>query len=217
MLTGLILIVAVSCVFVLTAPFVVLPTPVVRIAIANCFRSDGTFSRYRSRFEFRAIAGLGRSMLAVLLVILAPLLLAGLAIHSFVIPAPLAVEALLTDFSDADAWRTNPKRGPFEDVARRHERFVMEQGGTRQDALGIQKVLWQSLPAIGIVWLISMFVFADWICRLSRAAFQDYHHGLRTRSLILTNKRHAAHLCTQPDVQARRSYLTGTYDAGTAP
>jgi len=209
MLTGLSLAVVVCCIFVVTAPVVVLPTPVLREALRNCFRSDGKFSGYRSKHEFRAFTGLGRTMLAVLLLILSPLLLAGIAIHSLVIPAPLAVEALLTNFNDSDAWRTNPRRGPFEDVARRHEQFVLEQGGTRQDALKIQRVLWRSLPAIGIVWLAAMFVFADWICRLSRTGFRDYHHGLRTRSMILSNKRHAVQLCKQPEVQARRDYLTG--------
>ncbi len=217
MLTGLCLAVAACCIFVVTAPVVVLPTPVLREAMRNCFRSDGTFSGYRSKYEFRAFTDLGRTMLVVLLLILSPLLLAAIAIHSLVIPAPLAIEALLTNFSDSDAWRTNPRRGPFEDVARRHEQFVMEQGGTRQDALKIQRVLWRSLPAIGIVWLAAMFVFADWICRLSRTAFRDYHHGLRTRSMILSNKRHARHLCEQPEVQARRDYLTGCHRADARP
>lgn len=212
MLTGLLVIVAAIWLFVITAPLVVLPSRARRAAARNCFRSDRSFSRHRAAHEARAIADLGGTMLVVLLVVVSPLLLASVAIHSVVIPVPLAFEALQTDFNNDAAWEANPRRGPYEQVAQKHERFVVARGGTKADARVIQKVLWKSIPFVIITWTVSMFVFAGWICRLSRAAFCEYHRGLRTRTLILNNKRHAVALCKRPNVIARRSYLTGSRD-----
>lgn len=210
MLLGLALVLFGVPLFVMTAPLVVLPPRARRAAARNCFRSDRSFSRHRASHEARAIIDLGGTMFVVLLIVLAPLAVAAVAVHSSVIPIPLAIEAVQTDFSNSEAWELNPRRGPYESIAQRHERFVLSRGGTLQDARAIQKVLWTTAPFVAIVWVASMFVLAGWICRLSRVAFCEYHQGLRTRTMILHNKRHAATLCKQPAVAARRRYLTGS-------
>lgn len=209
---GLLIVIAAAWLFVITAPLVILPSRARRAAARNCFRSDRSFSRHRAAHEARAIADLGGTMLVVLLVVLSPFLVAVVAIHSVVIPIPLAFEALQTDFNNHAAWEANPKRGPYEQVAQKHEQFVIARGGSRADARAIQKVLWRSVPFVLLIWLVAMFVFAGWICRLSSAAFCEYHRGLRTRTLIISNKRNAVALCKQPSVIARRRYLTGSRD-----
>ena len=213
MLAGLIILLLAMPLFVITAPLVVLPPRARRAAARNCFRSDRSFSRHRATHEARAIVDLGGTMLVVLLVILAPLAVAIVAVHSFAIPMPLALEAVQTDFRNAEAWEANPKRGPYESIAQRHEHFVVSRGGTLQDARSIQRTLWRTAPFVAMLWVVSMFVLAGWICRLSRSAFCEYHTGLRTRTLIISNKRYAVALCKQPNVAARRRYLTGSRDA----
>jgi hypothetical protein len=209
MLAGLLLLLS-APLFVLIAPLVVLPTRAVRAAGRNCFRSDKSFSRHRAGHELKAIADLGQTMLVVCLLVVSPLVVVVLIVHTFFIPVPLAAEAAMTDFRNSAAWEQNPRRGPYEGIAQKHERFVVNRGGTVRDAHSIQKTLWRSAPGVILIWFASIVGIMGWMCRLCSTAFCEYHKGLRTRTMILSNKRLAAQLCLDPSVAARRHYLTGS-------
>lgn len=175
----------------LIAPLLVIPARARRALLANCRNDDGTISAFRSKVELKALFDLSGTITATCLVVALPLILMMGAIHSFVIPIPLAIESVNTDFRNESAWKANPKRGPFENVALKHERFVIANGGTKKNAHAMQRTLWQWLPAFFLLWIVFLAALSGWLFSWLRRAFYDYHKDLRTRSLLVGNRQYA--------------------------
>lgn len=161
----------------------ILPRASRRLALKNLWRSSGEFSPKRVCVEYKELSQLTGRIGVVAAVAMIPAIVVLGATHCWLMPIPLAVDTIFMSNDGSDTGSIAADQVRLD----RHNQFVQDNGGTRQDALAIRKrVRTNGFLVLAIVGFITIG-FLSCSVPFFRSAFDDYHNGLRQRRLILAN------------------------------
>ena len=154
----------------------------IRASIArNTRRLDGTRSRRRERVEKRAQQKLRRSLLFVILLIVAPGNLLLYSVHAYVIPLPIGLDAVAAFSTTPANWKQSLRDDGIE---QRYDKWHKHRPGALNatDTSTMKQFLWQNWPfvlAICAAWIwLSLFVLKS----LYIAALREFAEEIRSRS-----------------------------------
>lgn len=167
------------------------PWQVVRLALQNCIRLDGSTSWRRVRREtirlMRLVAGL--LVMPVLAAVLVGSVVA--VIHSYIVPLPVVHDVFRAYHSDPLVWEDNIEIGSLGDVGEDYEQWSQRKGFSPETARFWQELLWHNwMPAAIFALLIAvvlLWLFARYYVSLVR----HYQKGIVQRRRMYDCRDHA--------------------------
>lgn len=148
----------------------------------NTKRLDGTRSRHRERVEKRALQKLRWDLLVVLLLIAAPGNLLLFAIHAYVIPLPIGLDAVAVFSTTPGDWKQSLRDDGIE---RRYTNWHKQKSG-RLNATGtnaMKQFVWRGWPFIVgmcVVWfVVSLLVLKS----VYIAALREFAEQIESRAV----------------------------------
>ncbi len=182
-MTGLLPIIVIEAVAALVCIEILMrnmPSAIRASIAANARRLDGTWSRAREQVEERALWRLRRGLCAAFLLILVPGNLLVYAVHVYVIPLPIGVDAAANFRLPVTAWKQSLRE---EGVERHYDRWHKSPNALNKAEVGTMKqFLWRSWPLIvGILaaWVVVSFLVLK---SLYVAALRELVAGIQSRA-----------------------------------
>ncbi len=154
-----------------------LPKQVIRTALSNCRRSDGTWSRKRAVTEIKEVTdisgGLLLALVASFVMTIGPLLL----IHITIVPIPMVLDIFGAFDVNPVQWEAGIETGNLGDVGTQYEMWGQQRGYSEEKLRFWQEFLWRSWPVLLALAAVFTGLFYWFVSRfyLSAAA----HYGRR--------------------------------------
>ncbi len=150
----------VACLIVTEVLFRGIPTTLLKAAKENCFRLNDSHSDRRESMERKALFKVRTDLWAVALLILFVGNGVLLAVHTLVIPIPLAVSAATAFDADREDWANNLRSLDLDGQYTSWYTNNLQPG--RQQAEASMESLWNAWPLVAIallVWLAASVAF----------------------------------------------------------
>ncbi|MEZ6135872.1 MAG: hypothetical protein R3C53_13275 [Pirellulaceae bacterium] len=157
-----------------------LPRKLRLIAESNCFRLNESRSTRRTHIESRAIRKLQTDIGGSLLVVLLGGNGFALAIHHFVIPIPLAANAISSFHVDRQAWKEEIQRQRIDDQYK--SAYQQNLRGSPQEADQAANQLWRSWPAVALAGILAAMAAQAYLVGMYRRSLAAYARGLAFRA-----------------------------------
>ena len=161
-----------------------IPASLCKASRDNCYRIDGSISSRREKRERAARAKIRSDLFAILLIVALSGNLLALAIHSLVIPLPVAAETLALFNFDADSWRDAIRDRSLD---RQYSEWVAIEHAGNSHLDQKQHFVKATFPVVvcaALAWLVGSFVLI-WYSYLS--TMREYDRGIKVRFMEYLN------------------------------
>ena len=155
-----------------------IPTALCKTSRDNCYRIDGSKSSRREAREHIAKSKIRSDLFAILLIVALSGNLLALAIHSLVIPLPVAAETLALFNFDIDSWRDAISNSNLD---RQFSEWATSEHADNTQMDQNQHFVKATFPAVAcaaLAWLIGSFSLI-WYTYLS--TMREFNVGIKSR------------------------------------
>ena len=141
-------------VFFVTAAYLVLPGQLREASHHGAYRRDGTLSPRRRQIERTCRLRFAADAMGVIVLASLPILFSAFAIHQWIVPADLAIEAIGRFHPDPDVFRARVEDDKVHNVREAHTKWAERERYSAEGVKTVQATAWHAWPIIAMAMLL---------------------------------------------------------------
>jgi len=176
-----------------------IPSPIVRVALQNCNRRDGSRSRKRTVSELKQF---GNYLASFLVLVLFAAGTAGgslVAVHQYIIPIPIVVDVLRAFDIDRAVWEAKLEEGGPADISAKYESWGLQNGYSIDHLRFWEESLWKGWCFFAVCGLLCVWFLGWFVGRCHVVATASYSQGVWKRRSIYAELDFANRKCHSKD------------------
>jgi hypothetical protein len=166
---------------------VIVPGSIVRMALQNCTRRDGSRSRKRTVSELMQLGDYLASLLVVVLIAVGAAGVALVGVNRYIVPVPIVMDVLRAFDIDPAVWEAKLEDGGRPaGIGAKYESWGLQNGYSLDHLRTWEEILWKGwfLFAVGAILLMGFLCWFVGKCYVVGTA--RYSEGVWKRRLIYT-------------------------------
>jgi hypothetical protein len=166
---------------------VIVPGSIVRMALQNCTRRDGSRSRKRTVSELKQLGDYLAALLVVVLIAVGTVGVALVGVNRYIVPVPIVMDVLSAFDLDPAEWKAELEGGGGPaGIGAKYESWGLQNGYSLDHLRTWEEILWKGwfFFAVGAILLMGFLCWFVGKCYVVGTA--RYSEGVWKRRLIYT-------------------------------